>query len=102
MQFVITGYDGKDEGALDRRMSVRPQHLENVARVKERGKVICAGGITNEEGRLIGSVLVLDFETRQMLDDYLASEPYVVNNVWQDIRVETINVVLMNDEPYGK
>ena len=48
MQFVITAYDGKDEGAYERRMAVRPQHLESIKRVKETGSVVCAGGITNE------------------------------------------------------
>lgn len=101
MQFVIMAYDGKDEGALDRRMSVRPRHLENVARVKERGSVVCAGGLTDENGRMIGSVLVLDLPSRAALDEYLASEPYVVSGVWQDIKVETCNVVLAGDEPYA-
>ena len=30
MQFVITAYDG--ENMLEKRMSVRPRHLENMAR----------------------------------------------------------------------
>ena len=102
MQFVITAYDGKDEDVLPRRMSIRPQHLENMAKVREKGSVICAGGLTNEEGNLIGSVLVMDFPSRELLDEYLASEPYVVGNVWQDIKIEPINVVLVNDAPYKK
>ena len=28
MQFLILGYDGKDENALNRRMAVREAHLE--------------------------------------------------------------------------
>lgn len=102
MQFMITAYDGTDKDALSRRMSVRPRHLENVARVKEKGSVICAGGITDGEGRLVGSVLIMEFDTRQLLDDYLATEPYVTSGVWQDIKVDTCNVVIVNDEMVGK
>ncbi len=41
-----------------------------------------------------GSLLVLDFPTRGDLDSYLASEPYVVEKVWEKIEIETINVVI--------
>jgi len=94
MQFIITAYDGTDQDALPRRMQVRPQHLENIYKVKEEGHVICAGGITNSEGQLKGSFLVMDFETRKDLDEYLETEPYVIGNVWQDIKIETCNVVI--------
>ena len=96
MQFVINAYDGKDEGAYERRMSVRPQHLENMGNLNKNGNVICAGGITNSDGKLIGSVLIMDFPSREQLDEYLANEPYVKANVWQDIKVETMNVVIAN------
>ena len=102
MQFAITAYDGKDEGALERRMAVRPQHLENIARVKETGSVVCAGGITNEAGQLVGSVVVLDFDTKEQFDDYMESEPYIKAGVWQDITVNTVNVLIVNDEPYSQ
>ena len=40
--------------------------------------------------------LVLDFEDRAALDDYLKDEPYVVERVWEKIEIETINVVIAN------
>ena len=102
MQFFITAYDGKDSDALERRMRVRPRHLENMSRIKERGRVICAGGITDPQGKPVGSVLILEFETRELLDQYLETEPYVTEGVWQEVRVEPMNVVLVNDEMVGK
>lgn len=100
MQFVIMAYDGKDEGALERRMAVRPDHLANIKKVKETGSVICAGGITNEAGNLVGSMLVMEFASRELLDNYLKTEPYVIHGVWQDITVESCNVLIQNDGPY--
>ena len=35
--------------------------------------------------------------TREQLDEYLKTEPYVVNNVWQDIRIDTCNVAIKDD-----
>ena len=81
MQFQITAYDGTDSDALSRRRAVRPQHLENIQKVKENGRVICAGGLTAEDGHLIGSFLIMEFESREKLDEYLKTEPYVTANV---------------------
>ena len=100
MQFIVTAHDGQN--MLEKRMSVRKYHLDNIAKVKEYGSVICAGGIMDSEGRPVGSVLVLDFETRELLDKYLESEPYIRENVWENITVENMNVVIMNDEKVGR
>jgi uncharacterized protein YciI len=43
-----------------------------------------------------GSALVMDFETREGLDEYLANEPYVLEQVWEKIEVERLNVVIAN------
>ena len=98
MQYVITAYDG--ENKLGERMRVRPQHLENMARIE--GKVVCAGGLLDEDGNMKGSVLILDFDSREKLDAYLTSEPYITEGVWEKVTVERMNVVLMNGEKVGK
>ncbi len=41
MQFLIRAYDGK--GKLDKRMEVRPRHLEGMKKLSER--IISAGGL---------------------------------------------------------
>ena len=94
MQFVITAYDGKN--MLERRMAVRPRHLENMGALGK--KVVCAGGMLDENGKLKGSVVVLDVENREELDAYLQSEPYIQEKVWEDVRVERLNVVLVKGE----
>ena len=96
MQFVIKAYDGA--GKLERRMEVRPRHLENMAKIN--GKVICAGGLLDEEGKMKGSLMVMEFESRAVLDDYLKSEPYITDGVWEKVDVEQLNVVLVNGEKY--
>ena len=94
MQFLIKAYDG--EGMLDKRMEVRPRHLEGM---KALGKqIICAGGLLDEAGKMKGSALVLAFPDRAALDEYLKNEPYVAEGVWQKIEVEHMNVVLVNGE----
>ena len=80
-------------------LAVRPRHLEGMA---ELGKhIVLAGGLLDDEGKMKGSVLILDFEDRAALDDYLKNEPYVVEHVWEKIEVETVNVVIVNGEKVG-
>ena len=92
MQFVLIAHDGKD--MLEKRMEVRPRHLENLAKVN--GKVICAGGILDEDGRMTGSVMIMDFASRGQMDEYLKSEPYLTEKVWEQVSVEPMNVVIIN------
>ena len=92
MQFLIRAYDGPN--MLEKRMEVRPRHLEGMSRLSEH--IICAGGLLDEEGKMKGSALIMDFDNRSELDIYLAAEPYVLENVWQKIEVESMNVVIAN------
>ena len=81
---------------LEKRMEVRPRHLEGMKALGNR--IICAGGLLDEEGKMKGSVLVMEFEDRAALDAYISDEPYVTEGVWQKIEAETMNVVLVNGE----
>ena len=94
MQYMIRALDGRN--MLEKRLAVRVQHLENLQKIK--GKILCAGGLLDEEGKMKGSVLVLDFPGREQLEEYLSTEPYYVEKVWTDVRVETMNVVILNNE----
>ena len=98
MQYIIRAYDGPN--MLETRMAVRPRHLDNMAKVN--GKVICAGGLLDEEGKMKGSVPVMEFRSKALLDEYLASEPYITEHVWEKVVVEQMNVVIVNGEKVGK
>ena len=97
MRFIITAHDG--ENMLEKRMAVRPRHLEGMAKLGEH--IVLAGGLLDDRGKMKGSVLILDLEDRAALDDYLKNEPYVVERVWEKIEIETVNVVIVNGEKVG-
>ena len=94
MQFLVKAYDG--EGMLEKRMAVRPRHLEGMKTLGRQ--IIAAGGLLDEAGKMKGAALVMEFPDRAALDSYLQNEPYVVEGVWQKIEVEPMNVVLVNGE----
>ena len=56
MQFLIRAYDG--EGKLDKRMEVRPRHLEGMKKLSEH--IISAGGLLDDNGKMKGSALIMD------------------------------------------
>ena len=59
MQFLIRAYDG--EGMLEKRMEVRPRHLEGMKKLSNH--IISAGGLLDDAGKMKGSALIMDFES---------------------------------------
>lgn len=92
MQFLVTGYDGTDEKALERRLAVREEHMKLVECMKSKGKHLYAAALLDENEKMIGSVLIVDFESREELDKWLEIEPYVVGDVWRTIEVKPCKV----------
>ena len=78
---------------------MRPRHLEGMQKLGKH--IVCAGGLLDEEGKMKGSVLILDLADRAALDAYLASEPYIQENVWEKVDIESVNVVIVNGEKVG-
>ena len=97
MQYLIKAYDRNN--ASENRLAVRPKHLENIAKVMEH--VICAGGLLDENEKMIGSVLIMEFDDRAQLDDYLRTEPYLTEKVWETVEIEPMNVVILEGKRIG-
>ena len=92
MQFIVIGYDGADEKALERRLAVREAHLKSAKEMFDSGKWLYAAGILDDDGKMIGSMIVCEFPSRDDLEEWLKAEPYVVGNVWKQINVNRAQV----------
>lgn len=92
MQFIITAYDGKDENALERRLAAREEHLKVAETMFLEKKFLYAGAILDDNEKMIGSCVIVDFESREAIDAYLKEEPYVLGNVWQEIDIKPFRV----------
>jgi uncharacterized protein YciI len=91
-QYIITGYDYTDEGAFDRRMAVRPHHLDGAKHLKDNGNYVIGGAILNEEGKMIGSVMILQFETEEGLDAWKQGEIYITQKIWETVDIKPFRV----------
>ena len=93
MQFLITAFDRKDSEALARRMSVREKHLEGVRTAKTEGKHLFGGAILDGDGKMTGSVMVVDYPSLEILKkEWLENDPYVTGNVWKEIDIKPFRI----------
>ncbi len=91
-QYLVTGYDYTDVGALERRMNVRPDHIASLKQLKEKGNYLLGGAMLNDEGKMIGSTMVLQFETAAELEIWKQNEPYITQNIWESVDIKPFKV----------
>jgi uncharacterized protein YciI len=91
-QYLVTGYDFKDEAALDRRMSVRPDHLNGVRALKQSGSYVIGGAMLSEDGKMIGSTMILQFESEEALNFWKEHEVYITGKVWETVDIKPFKV----------
>ena len=88
MQFIVTGYDGKDDDALDRRMIARDAHLKVAKEMADNGKWLYAAAIINEKEQMAGSVIICEFDSKESLKkEWLDNEPYILGKVWEKVEI---------------
>ena len=95
MQFVVTGHDGDDTGAMERRLNARDEHLRLAEKMKSEGKLLFATAILNEGGKMIGSILIVEFENKEAVEGWLKIEPYIKGDVWRKVEVLPCRVAPM-------
>jgi uncharacterized protein YciI len=91
-QYLITAYDYTDEGAFERRMGVRPHHLDGAKELKAKGNYVIGGAMLNEEGKMIGSTMVLQFENDEELEAWKQGEPYITQKIWESVDIKPFKV----------
>jgi len=87
MPFLILGYDGSDEEALSRRMAVRADHIKLGDAMRDEGKVLYGVAMLDGNKKMIGSVYIVNMETREEVDEWLKVEPYVTGDVWRTVEI---------------
>jgi uncharacterized protein YciI len=92
MQFLVLAYDATDAGALDRRMAQRDAHLAVIAGYKAKGNMKMGAALMDDDGKMIGSCIIADFESRVELEAWLKDEPYVTGKVWGEVKVQLCKI----------
>ncbi|QGY00851.1 hypothetical protein MMSR116_02220 [Methylobacterium mesophilicum SR1.6/6] len=85
MQYVIVARDAPS--ALERRLAARGTHMEGIRARKQVGEIVDGGAILDEDGHMVGSIVMCEFPDRASLDAYLADEIYAREKIWDDIQI---------------
>ena len=93
MDFLVIAMDGDDDGALDRRMAAREDHLAGIRKLKEQGHLVAGGAILDDDGNMIGSTVILDFPDRESVEKCVAEDPYTKGDVWRDVTIRPFRAV---------
>lgn len=86
MWYVIFSQD--IENSLEKRMSVRPKHLERLQALKDEGRLLTAGpmpAIDSDnpgEAGFTGSTVIADFNSLEDAQAWAAADPYVDAGVY--------------------
>lgn len=91
MQYIVIGRDGKDPS---KRQAQRPAHLEGAKKLKEEGRLLYAAAFM-EAGQMKGSMMVMEFLTREELESWKRQEPYITGQVWETVEISECAVAPM-------
>jgi uncharacterized protein YciI len=92
VQFAVIGLDGTDEDALNRRLAARKAHLELAKSLKDQNHLLHASALLDDSEKMMGSIMIVDFDSRDDLDNWLKVEPYMVGKVWDKVEVRGCKV----------
>ncbi len=91
MQFLLLAYDAQDDAALGRRMAARDAHLKLVDENKTRGHAKFGAALL-QDGKMVGSMMVVDYPSREALEEWLKVEPYITGKVWEKITISECKI----------
>jgi len=91
-QYLVTAYDYTDDGALKRRMDVRPHHLDGARELKANGNYVLGGAMLSEDGKMMGSIMILQFEDEEQLEAWKQSEIYITQKIWESVDIKPFKV----------
>ncbi|NVD06427.1 YciI family protein [Vibrio sp. JPW-9-11-11] len=97
MWYVIFSQDV--ENSLEKRLSVRPAHLERLQQLQDEGRLLTAGPMpaidSSDPGTagFTGSTVIAEFDSLQQAQDWADADPYVAAGVYHNVIVKPFKKV---------
>ena len=77
---------------LQVRLDNREAHLQHLSSVGER--LFAAGPLLNDDEQMIGSVLIIDFDSRHDAEAFCSRDPYAQAGLFQKVEITSWKKVL--------
>ncbi|MGR2867131.1 YciI family protein [Vibrio vulnificus] len=97
MWYVIFSQDV--ENSLEKRLSVRPQHLERLQALQDEGRLLTAGpmpAIDSDnpgDAGFTGSTVIAEFPSLQEAQAWADADPYIASGVYANVIVKPFKKV---------
>ena len=98
MLYAIIATDKSN--SLEQRLAIRPQHLARLEELNNAGRLIIAGphpaidGENPGEAGFTGSLVVAEFDSLEIAQNWANNDPYLINGVYADVTVTHYKKVL--------
>lgn len=98
MQYMIVGRDVPD--SLQKRLSVRSEHLARLEALKTEGRLILAGPLpaidSSDPGPagFTGSLIVAEFTSLDAAREWANADPYLAAGVYAEVEIKPFKHVL--------
>lgn len=98
MLYAIISDDIED--SLQKRLSIRPEHVKRLENLKDEGRLILAGphpAIDSDnpgDAGFSGSLIVAEFDSLEAAQRWADADPYVAAGVYSQVRVKPFKRVL--------
>jgi len=96
--YAIISNDTED--SLEKRMSVRPKHIERLNQLKSKGRLVIAGphpAIDNNdpgEAGFTGSLVIAEFDSLEEAQSWANDDPYMESGAYESVVVKPFKKVL--------
>lgn len=87
--FCVYGVDRTDLGDL--RLRLRPEHRRRLRHHDEAVAVRLGGPLTDADGKMIGTMLVVEAEHRSLVEHYMEGDPYVLADLFDTLIITGFN-----------
>ena len=97
MFYAVISEDVED--SLEKRMSVRADHIDRLKQLQDEGRLLLAGphpGIDSEDpgpAGFTGSLIVADFESLEAAQEWADADPYIAAGVYAKVVVKPFKKV---------
>lgn len=89
MLFAVTRHDKPD--SLGMRLSERPKHLDYLEGVID--KIMNGGALLDDQGKQVGSILIIDVEDEAAASQFAAADPYVEVGLFSSTSIQRFRPV---------